>query len=219
LLGSNRVDDKSYTLFGIRYAQFFRAGVEHRHYTRFDASNLLVFRSLVRVGIGYGNLNVLPLQKSYFAGGSNSVRAWKYRSLGPGGYNDINNIDQQGDIQIEYNIEYRFDITKSLEGALFTDIGNIWLIRKDTARNYAEFNFSNFGGQMAVGSGVGFRFDFSFFIIRIDWAMKIKDPAFTGDDRWVVRRAFNKAWKDDYKASYGHKYNFANINFGIGYPF
>ena len=162
----------------------------------------MVLRTFLGLGIARVNLPVLPYEKSFFAGGPNSVRAWKARSLGPGGttVGTGTNFDKLGDLQMEGNLEYRFNIYKMLNGALFVDAGNIWLRQPDAVKPLADFDATRFLSELAVGTGMGLRADFSFFIIRLDGAFKIHNPALPVGQRW----AFDKG---------------IVVNFGIGYPF
>ncbi|HUR64838.1 MAG TPA: BamA/TamA family outer membrane protein, partial [Chitinophagaceae bacterium] len=146
------------------------------------------------IGIGYAfestaNENKrynLPLLRQYFAGGPNSMRAWGLRKLGPGSsikdFGTTGLPDRYGDLQLEGNIEYRFPFIKAfginIEGAVFTDIGNIWFVKKPALRPAEEvFNFNRVGTDLAVGVGTGFRIDLSFFVIRLDYSIKAKDPS------------------------------------------
>ena len=163
-------------------------------------------RSAIGIGIPYGNSGVLPYEKSFFAGGTNDIRAWRLRSLGPGAYFDsqTDNFDRIGDILLELNIEERFPIYKYLNGAVFADAGNIWLYKPNSQFPNGEFKFKTFANQIAFGTGVGLRVDLSYFIIRVDAAIPLKDPSKPEGERWVIA-------KEQFK-------NFV-LNFGIGYPF
>ncbi|WP_426492076.1 BamA/TamA family outer membrane protein [Hymenobacter sp. 102] len=164
-------------------------------------------------------LYLIPYDKSLFAGGSTSVRAWKPRRLGPGAYATTRtirnsdgttstvrdyNTEQPGEVLLEGNVEYRFPIYSFIKGALFTDFGNVWTLRNDP-RPGAEFKLNEFYRQFAVGSGIGFRFDFDFLILRLDVATKVYDPSATGN-KWVIRKF---SLREDQSA----------FNLGIGYPF
>lgn len=117
-------------------------------------------------------------------------------------------LDEVGDIRIEANIEFRFNVFKFIKAAVFTDIGNVWLIRPDTARPNAEFDFRRFGQELAINAGVGVRLDFNFFVLRVDWALPIYDPVFPKGDRW---------FKDMFGIKGNNRRNLLAI--GIGYPF
>jgi outer membrane protein assembly factor BamA len=193
-------------LFSMKYAQYFKTDFEYRHYRQFVSKNKLVYRFLAGIAIPYGNsVKGLPFVKKYYAGGSNSLRAWPVRSLGPGTYKNTAHIfnNQTGDIRLEGNIEYRTPLFWILEAALFLDAGNIWAFNKYDEREGAKFS-SNFYKEIAVGTGIGIRFDFTYFIARLDFGLKLKDPS--ESLRWIfTQRAFKRA---DIAA-----------NIGIGYPF
>ena len=126
----------------------------------------------------------LPYEKKFFAGGPNSIRAWSSRDLGPGSYVDTTTVpsifsfpNKNGDIKLEANIEYRFKVIWKMEAAIFLDAGNIWAIRPEENKPGAEFEWNRFYKEIAVGTGLGARFDFSFFLLRFDFGLKVKDPA------------------------------------------
>jgi outer membrane protein assembly factor BamA len=199
-------DSGRYTIAGIPFAHFYKGEVDYRYYIPVRKTNRLVLRTYFGLGIARINLPVLPYEKSFFAGGPNSVRGWKARSLGPGGNDGSGsaNFDKLGDIQMEANIEYRFNIYKMFNGALFSDFGNIWLRQEDVNKPLAHFEAGRFYREIAMSSGIGLRADFSFFIIRLDAACKIYDPIYAIGNRWTF----------DKKPLKG-----TVVNFGIGYPF
>lgn len=193
------------TAFGIRYAQYAKSNFDFRYYFVLDKKHSVAIRSFTGVAIPYGNSIDIPFEKGYFGGGANGMRAWPLRYLGPGAYQDIQQIERVGDIMIEGNIEYRFPIYKIFTGGLFYDVGNIWLLKENETFPGGEFNFDNFIGQLAMDVGVGIRLDFNYFIFRVDVAQKLRDPARAVADRWVIGSGgdwFEVAW-----------------NLGIGYPF
>lgn len=196
-------ETNSYTMFNIRYAQFVKTDFDLRFYEQTKSTS---FVSRINIGIGkpYGNLNVLPFEKSYFGGGANDIRAWQARSLGPGSIADSlteNALNQIGELKIEGNLEYRFDLTKVLEGAAFIDAGNIWLLSEDPDRPNAEFKTNRLWQDIAIGVGLGLRLDFNFFLIRFDLAAKLKDPSTPTPEK------FDLKWRTP------------TLNLGIGYPF
>lgn len=193
---------KSYSFAGIRYAEYVKSDVDLRLYQTFDAASL-VERFYAGVGVPYGNLDVLPFEKSFFGGGSNGIRAWPARRLGPGSLSDslINNVNQIGELKIEANIEYRFDITKLFEGAFFIDAGNIWILKEDPKRPNAEIKLNRLYRDLAIGGGFGLRLDFSFFIFRFDIATPFKDPSKNNPEKYQV------------------ELKKTTLNLGIGYPF
>ena len=145
------------------------------------------------------------------------MRAWALRKLGPGSsVKDFGlNPERYGDVQLEANIEYRFPIAIisgiKLNGALFTDMGNVWFLKQDTAggRKPEEvFNFGRLGKDIAIGAGIGLRIDFSFFVIRFDYSYKVKDPS----------PDLSKAASQN-KLFYDWKLKNGQFQLGIGYPF
>jgi outer membrane protein assembly factor BamA len=196
-------------LFKVPYFQYMRSDVDFRYYNIIDKNNRFAYRIFVGAGYPYGNSKTLPYEKKYYVGGPNSIRAWSTRDLGPGSYVEPDSVsslynypNKSGDIKIEANMEYRFKVIWKMESALFIDAGNVWEINKDVNKPGAEFNFNRFYKEIAVGSGFGLRFDFSYFLLRLDFGIKLRDPA----DGWIP--VFNKFGLRDLHAK-----------FGIGYPF
>lgn len=202
-------DNGSYMVFGIPFSQYAKFDVDFRYYDILNESNTLVYRIFGGVGIPYGNSESLPFEKLYFSGGANSLRAWSVRGLGPGSYTGGSATrfpNQTGDIKLEANVEYRFKMFWLLEGAFFLDVGNVWFLNSDQFEG-GLFHKDRFYKEFAVGSGFGTRFDFSFFIFRLDLGVKLRDPALPEDNRWIIgNRALS--WQDDF-----------TVNIGIGYPF
>ncbi len=198
--------DGSYRLAGQPYAQYVRTDLDVRYNYTFNEVSRIVYRGFVGVGIPYGNSIAIPFEKQYFSGGANSIRAWRVRSLGPGSYvsNETEFLNQTADIKLEANAEYRFKLFWVLEGALFLDVGNIWSYNNDPARPGTQFSITKFYKDIAVGTGTGFRFDFSFVIARIDIGMKLRDPR--AGEGWILgTRPYSRQ-------------DFALV-LGIGYPF
>jgi len=198
--------DNHYKLFNIRYAQYLKLDCDVRYYKVFSKDQTLVLRMMAGIGFPYGNLNVLPFVKSFYSGGANGVRAWKIYSLGPGSFSGATQreFDRYGDIKFESNIEYRFGIYKFWKAALFTDIGNVWFLRENKDFPGGNFKANQFFRSLAVGSGIGLRLDFSFFIVRFDLAVPVKDPSKETNNQWISTLP---SFKD------------FNFNLGIGYPF
>jgi outer membrane protein assembly factor BamA len=201
----------NYKLFGIIYSEFIKTDFDFRYVQIIDAKQSIAYRFFSGIGVPYGNSKTLPFEKKYFGGGANSLRAWQIRTLGPGSYNNANDIlnfpNQTADMKLEANIEYRFKLFWIIEGALFTDIGNIWAVNSNDVRNGACFKFNSFYKQVAIGNGLGFRFDFSFFMLRLDLGMKLYNPAKNDNEKWI--------WNNE-KVTNSNNFN---ITFGIGYPF
>ncbi|MFM6954754.1 MAG: BamA/TamA family outer membrane protein [Sphingobacteriaceae bacterium] len=223
------------TVFGLPYLQYAKAEFDLRWYKHFGGDKQLVFRLNPGIGIPYGNSKALPIEKNFYAGGTNGIRAWQARTLGPGAYNradidpqirqNLRNLDQLGELKFEGNLEYRFKILNNLfgakvKGATFADFGNIWRIRSVAENPGGEFNSSKFFKQFAIGAGAGLRFDMDYFIFRLDAAVKIRDPQFTDSNQWVIKNLFNKEFKQTYASThYPDVYRFVQYNFGIGMPF
>ncbi|MBN2349946.1 MAG: BamA/TamA family outer membrane protein [Bacteroidales bacterium] len=201
--------DNIYQFLGVPYFQYVKADVDFRHYNVLDKDSRLVYRFFTGVGYPYGNSVALPFEKKYFSGGPNSIRAWSTRGLGPGSFegDSLKYANYTGDIKIEGNIEYRFLILWKLEGALFLDVGNIWSIRKEDERPGAMFEWNKFVKDLAVGGGLGARFDFSYLLIRFDFGLKLRDPSIVGQ-KWVL-----------YNNELNKNYRLFTFQFGIGYPF
>lgn len=203
------------TLFGQPYSQFIIGDFDFRYYWQLDSHNKLVARVAAGSGYAYGNSDQLPYIKQFASGGSNSIRAFPARSLGPGTYRavsgDASFIDQRGDIKVEGNTEYRFDIFKYMKGAVFVDAGNIWLWNEDPQRPGGKFNSKTFIKELAVGTGLGLRLDFSFFILRFDVAFPLRKPYLPDGERWVFNEIDfgSRTWRNENLV----------LNIAIGYPF
>jgi outer membrane protein assembly factor BamA len=156
----------------------------------------------------------VAFDKLYFIGGANSLRGWRPRTIGPGIYAPSTNnfrIDRAGDLVIQGSVEYRFDLIKNkLEGAFFTDAGNIWILRNENNVNPDKlFKINQSYKDIAANAGIGARIDFQFFLFRLDYGFQIHNPELVGTERWVI--------KDFARNQYFSKYGL--LNFGIGYPF
>jgi outer membrane protein insertion porin family len=169
--------------------KFIKINAEFTQQFKFNKKSSFVFRAFGGVGYAYGSTvnpqkqNALPFFKQYFAGGPNSMRAWRLRRLGPGSaIKDFGqNPERFGDVQLEMNLEYRFKLATiagtNVESVLFSDIGNVWFLKKNAGSPEEVFNFGRLGKDIAIGVGTGLRIDFSFFLIRVDYAYKLKDPS------------------------------------------
>ncbi len=206
------------------FSDFIKLDADYRTYMHFSKSSHLVARAAGGWAVplhtnaeSFLNSNVIPYVKQFFTGGAYSVRAFSVRKLGPGGFVDYDTttylrLDQVADMKLELNLEYRFDIISLLEGALFCDIGNTFTFREDAFRPHSQFHFNDFYKLLAVGPGAGLRLDFSYFVIRIDAAYPLYDPALDGPYRQEYI---------DYYDSIGFKIpsKTVAINLAIGYPF
>ncbi len=201
----------TYYVLNNEYAQYWRAEIDLRYHQYLNKRNRLVYRSYFGIVQPYDNAVSVPYVKQFYSGGAVGMRAWAIRSLGPGGYynKDRKYYDEVGNLKLEANFEYRFKLFWLMEGAFFVDIGNIWSLNKKDSRPKAIFKFNRFYKQLAVGSGLGLRFDFSFFIVRIDYGIKLRDPKEKDGQRWIINHS-------DYNPISSKNTMF---NFGIGYPF
>ncbi len=189
--GFHRNADGKFTFLDVAYAQYVKFDLDVTRTINFNYYNQLVFHAGLGVAYPYGNSTILPFEKRYFSGGANSVRGWSVRSLGPGKYisrdGRIDFINQTGDMKLDFNIEYRAHLFWKLGMALFADAGNIWTLRNYDDQPGGQFKLSQFLKQMAVSYGLGFRFNFDYFVLRFDMGMKAVNPAYEeGDERFPI---------------------------------
>jgi outer membrane protein assembly factor BamA len=210
---------------GLEYFKYVKLNTDFRQYITLDRDNTLAYRFNAAVAVPYGtNERALPYEKYFFAAGSNSIRGWIPRRLGPGsasprgvdsdGYFQYN-LEQPGEVLLETSVELRSKLFGFVNGAFFVDAGNIWRLQDfpDDAetgepRPGAAFGFDTFWSQIAIGSGIGLRFDFSFLIFRLDYGVKVYDPARDVSERWIGQKF--DVWSEIVN---GQPY------IGIGYPF
>ncbi|MBK7711464.1 MAG: BamA/TamA family outer membrane protein [Bacteroidales bacterium] len=205
-MGKER-SDRPYYFFSNVYSQYLKLTTDFRYY-RNGYNKSLVFRLYAGIGAPYGNSAALPYVEQFFSGGAYSIRGFTARYLGPGSFHSADNsgyIDQSGDIKLESNLEFRFDMSKLLKGALFVETGNIWLVNEDVNRPGAKFDINTFYNQLAVGTGFGLRFDFTFFVLRTDIGLPLRTPYKTNGNNWL--NSTNKVFSG------------ALFNLAIGYPF
>ena len=197
-----------YEILGIRYSQYVRADISASHKVMFGKVSALAARIYAGVGYAYGNSDAMPFDRLFYAGGSNSMRGWAPRTLGPGSSAAPTNVvypTQMGDMKLEANLEFRFPIWGIFQGATFFDVGNIWYIKRKGVE-YPEgsvFSAKNFYKQLAFNTGIGLRLDIQFAILRLDWGIRLHDPNQPAGQRWI----HNFKWKN------------TSLNFGVGYPF
>jgi len=174
-----------------------------------DNNNQLAMRIMGGIGYAYGNSKVMPYSEQFYIGGSNSIRAFHIRSIGPGSYHPREStysyLDQTGDIKLEGNVEYRFKIYERFKGALFMDAGNVWLLNNETQRPGGEFRIKGLLKEIALGTGFGLRYDFSYIVVRADLGIPIHAPYSTG--------------KSGYYNIDGSFWKGLVLNLAIGYPF
>ncbi len=214
LTGADAKNNKTKNIFNAQFAQYARLETDLRYYAGLSKTSQWANRFIMGIGLPYGNSLQLPYIKQFFVGGTNSIRAFRSRSLGPGTYNDSTNTsflpDQSGDIKLEMNTELRQKLFGIVHGAVFVDAGNIWLYNEDSLKAGAKFS-KNFIKEIAIGGGVGLRFDISFLVIRFDIAVPLRKPWLPEGDRWVLNK-FN------FSSPEWRKENII-FNLGIGYPF
>jgi hypothetical protein len=206
--------DGIYKIDNVNFEQFVKLDADVRYTGVLNEVSAIASRFHLGLGRAYGNSAIMPFVRRYFIGGANSLRGWRPRTLGPGSFN--NNLpgvraDRSGEMIIEAQTEYRFNIVgKTMQGAVFADAGNIWYTRPLAGRQGVEFKFSTFLDEVAVSSGFGIRFDFSFFVMRFDFGVPLRNPDRPLNDRWLINNYAN-----------GTKKFFPAVilNLGLGYPF
>jgi len=190
------------TVFGVEYAQYLKTEFEYIKHLHLYKKSSLAFRFFGGVAVPYGNSNSVPFSRSYFAGGSNDNRGWQAYSLGPGSSLSVNDFNE-ANLKLSLNLEYRFNIFNSLNGALFTDAGNIWNVSDNVEEEKLKFKGTKSFQEVALGTGFGLRYDFGFFVIRGDLGFKAYNPAKEYSQRWLKDMNFSKTV----------------FNIGINYPF
>lgn len=190
------------TVFGVAYAQYIKTEFEYIKHLQLYKKSSVAFRFFGGVAVPYGNSNSVPFSRSYFAGGSNDNRGWQAYSLGPGSSLSVNDFNE-ANLKLSLNLEYRFNIFNSLNGALFTDAGNIWNVSDNVEDEKLKFKGSKSFQEIALGTGFGLRYDFGFFVIRGDLGFKAYNPAKEYSQRWLKDMNLSKAV----------------FNIGINYPF
>lgn len=206
--------------------QYARINPDYRRYIPLGGQRYFVYRINAGVASPIFAGNTLPYDKFFFAGGASSVRAWQSRRLGLGSYaavaieeNDAGeqvlvrdySIEQPGEVLLETNLEYRFNMFSFINGALFVDAGNVWLLEPQATKPGADFSFNRFYRELAVGTGFGLRFDLAVLILRFDFATKVYDPANFNRDKFVLP---NFKLSDFFKRN-----DQSTLQIGIGYPF
>ncbi len=209
------LDGDTARIFQVPFSQFVKVESDFRHYFKVGAKSEIASRLIAGFGLPYGNSSQIPFIKQFFIGGTNSLRGFRARSIGPGSSKQNVNgnsflPDQSGDIKLEFNTEYRANFSSIVKGALFFDAGNIWLLNSDPKKPGAAFS-QQFTNELAADVGVGLRFDLSFLILRTDLAFPIRKPYLPKDERWVFNQINfgSSAWRGENLV----------FNLAIGYPF
>lgn len=190
------------TIFDVQYSQYIKGEFEYIKHWKISRDQVFAIRGFFGIAIPYGNSTNIPFSRSYFAGGSNDIRAWQPYSLGPGSSGAINDFNE-ANMKLTTSAELRFTVVNNFKGAIFVDAGNIWNVLDDVTDESAMFKDFKSLKDIAVGSGFGVRYDFSFFVVRLDLAFKTYNPSDEIGKRWF------------------RDYNFSNsvLNIGINYPF
>ena len=202
LLGLQKNSNDQYEIFNVAFSQYIKTEFDYVKHWDLGRKNVFAIRSFLGIAIPYGNATSIPFSKSFFAGGANDNRAWTAYSLGPG--SSESNIEfNEANLKLAFSLEQRFNLFGNVYGAVFIDAGNIWNVLDDVEDENSTFTSLSDLKDIAIGSGFGLRYDFSFFVFRFDIGFKTYDPSYKNQDRW-----FND-------------YNFGNAvyNIGINYPF
>jgi outer membrane protein assembly factor BamA len=186
----------------LEFSQFLK--MEYSYIRHWDVSDnsLFALRYFGGIAIPFGNSNNIPFSESFFGGGSNDNRAWEVYKLGPGSSGAKNEFNE-ANFKISLNLEYRFRMFGNFNGAIFSDIGNIWNIFDDTDETSRSFNSLQDLEELAIGSGFGLRYDSGLFVFRLDMGLKTYNPALTKSSRWFKDFSLKKAV----------------FNIGLNYPF
>jgi len=199
--------ERGKTLMGTPFAQFVKGSVEACRYFSLAEQHTLAARLIVGAVYAYGNSRVAPFSEQFHVGGANDLRAFPLRGIGPGSYHSSGRyayIDHTGDLKLEANLEWRFPIVEQLGGALFVDAGNVWLLRNEGARPGAEFRWSALGRDVAVGSGVGLRYNLKVLVLRMDVGVPLHIPYATSRRGYYNVPHFGRG---------------LCLHFAVGYPF
>jgi outer membrane protein assembly factor BamA len=201
---SKQLDSQESTnrFFDVDYSQYFKVEGEFIKLWDLHRKRILAIRSFAGVAIPYGNSNNIPFSRSYFAGGTNDNRAWQSYGLGPGASGGINDFNE-ANLKLAISAELRFNLFGQLNGALFIDAGNIWNVLDNVDDEKYVFKNLNSLKNSAIGSGFGFRYDFNFFIVRMDLGFKTYNPSEVEGRKWFKDYNLDKSV----------------INIGINYPF
>lgn len=202
LTGAPKNENGAYEIVGVNFSQYAKGEIDYIKHWDWGNKNIFAIRTFGGIAIPYGNANSIPFIRSFFAGGPNDNRAWQVYDLGPGATGGRNEFNE-ANMKIALNAEYRFNLFGALNSALFIDAGNIWNVLDIVEDPRATFTSLSDLKNIAVGTGTGLRYDFNFFVLRLDVGFKTYDPAREEGDRWFKN------------------YNFRNAvwNVGINYPF
>lgn len=189
-------------VFGVAFSQYAKGEIEYQKHWQVSNNSTFATRAFIGLALPYGNSNSIPFTRSYFAGGANDNRGWRAYDLGPGSSGSILDFNE-ANFKLAFNAELRFPLIRDLKGAIFADAGNIWNVLDDVQLESFRFSGIEDLAELALATGFGLRYDFGFFVFRLDIGFKTYDPGLPEGARW---------FKD---------YNFGNAvyNIGINYPF
>ena len=190
------------TFLDVEYSQYIKSELEYIKHWDLGKRKVFAIRNFIGIAIPYGNSNSIPFSRSYFAGGTNDIRAWQPYSLGPGKSGGILDFNE-ANMKMSVNAEFRFNIFKSFNGALFADAGNIWNVFDNVENEDYQFRGIKSLETIALGTGFGLRYDFGLFVFRTDLGFKTYNPAFYLEEKWFRELNLSKSV----------------INIGINYPF
>ena len=204
---SSKTAAGDYEILGVKYSQYVRGDVSLSRKIVLGERTALAGRIFAGVGVPYGNSSSLPFDRLFYVGGSNSMRGWTPRTLGPGNTPAQNTPFpvQMGDMRLEANLELRFPIWDMFNGATFFDLGNVWYLGNGRVDIPADgiFSWKDFHKQLGFNTGLGLRIDITFVILRLDWGVQLHNPNLPAGHRWIEKLR----WKN------------TALNFGVGYPF
>lgn len=190
------------TISDLRFSQFFKTEFTYIKHWSFENNSLFAFRFFNGLAIPYGNSENIPFSESFFGGGSNDNRAWQVYKLGPGSSGAFDEFNE-ANFKIAFNFEYRFKMFGNFDGAFFADIGNIWNLLDNTEDNTRTFDGFSDLSELAIGNGIGLRYDSGLFIFRLDMGLKTHNPSLEKGKRWLTDFSLKKAV----------------FNIGLNYPF
>jgi hypothetical protein len=202
LTGVDKDENGRYNLFGVNFSQYVKTEIDYIKHWDFGRENIIAIRTFGGIAVPYGNSNSIPFIRSFFAGGPNDNRAWQPYSLGPGSSGGRNEFNE-ANMKIALSAEYRFNLFGDLNSAIFADAGNIWNVWDVVEEEASTFTGMEDLKELALGTGIGLRYDFDFFVLRFDVGFKTYDPALPAGDRWFKGYSLGKAV----------------FNVGINYPF
>ena len=198
----NKNENGYYKIFNIEYSEYIKTEFDYIKYWDLSKEKIFAIRTFFGVALPFGNSNNIPFSRSYFSGGSNDNRAWQPYGLGPGSSGSVNDFNE-ANMKIAISGEYRFKVFGPLKGALFADAGNIWNVLDNVKDENSTFTNFNDLKEIALGTGMGLRYDLSFFVVRFDFGFKTYNPAKEIGNRWFNELNFSQSV----------------LNFGINYPF